>query len=90
MTNETKPPLLLADSDEQTIVALAHLSMLAQAAKGEIRMLPSDAETRQTWLISFIRTGEGIVSEANRQLARQINDLLRTQSETLSTQPTAA
>jgi hypothetical protein len=48
VTNETNPPLLLADSDEQTIVALAHLSMLAQAASGEIRALPGEVEERQT------------------------------------------
>jgi hypothetical protein len=85
MTNEIKQP-----SDEQIMIALAHLSMLAQAAKGEFRALPEDVETRQAWLIGFIRTGAGIADEENRQLARQINDLLSTQSGMLSTQPNAA
>jgi hypothetical protein len=89
MTNETKP-LLLADSDEQTLVALAHLSMIAQAANGEYRPRSGEIEQRQAWLTSFIRTGQGIVSEADRQLARRINDLLSTQSGILSTQPNAA
>jgi len=52
--------------------------------------LPEDVETRQAWLIGFIRTGAGIADEENRQLARQINDLLSTQSGMLSTQPNAA
>jgi len=92
MTNEVKqiPPLLLADSDEQTLVALAHLSMLAQAANGEYRPRPGEIEQRQAWLTSFIRTGQGIVNEADRQLARGINTLLSTQSAMLSTQPDAA
>lgn len=85
MTDEIRQP-----SDEQVMVALAHLSMLVQAVKGELRMLPEDAETRQAWLIGFIRTGAGIADEANRQLAKRINELLSTQSERLSTQPSAA
>jgi len=92
MTNETKqaPPLLLADSDEQTLIALAHVSMIAQAANGEYRPRPGEIEQRQAWLTSFIRTGQGIVNEADRQLAREINTRLSTQSEILSTQPNAA
>jgi hypothetical protein len=88
MTNEIKP--LLADSDEQTIVALAHLSMIAQAANGEYRPRPGEIETRQAWLTSFIRTGEGIVNEDDRRLARGINTILSTQLGLLSTQPDAA
>ena len=89
MTNEIKP-LLLADSDEQTIVALAHLSMIAQAANGEYRPRPGEIEQRQAWLTSFIRTGQGIVSESDRGLARLINSALSTQSGILSTQSDAA
>ena len=91
MINETNPPpLLLADSDEQTIVALAHLSMIAQAANGEYRPRPGEIEQRQAWLTSYIRTGQGIVNEEDRRLARGINALLGTQFESLSTQPDAA
>jgi hypothetical protein len=75
------------DREIMAAIALAHLSMLTQAAKKEIRMLPEDAESRQAWLIGFISTGAGIVSEENRRLAQQINDFLSTQSGTLSTQP---
>jgi chaperone required for assembly of F1-ATPase len=85
MTNEIKQP-----SDEQIMIALAHLSMLAQAANGEFRALPGEIEERQVWLSSFIRTGQGIVNEDDRRLARQINNFLSTQSEMLSTQPDAA
>ena len=89
MTNETKP-LLLAESDEQTLIALAHVSMIAQAAIGEYRPQPGEIEQRQAWLTSFIRTGQGIMNETDRQLAREINTRLSTQSEILSTQPNAA
>lgn len=87
MTDEIKQPL-----DDQIMQALAqaHLSMLTQAAKGNFRMTSEDAESRQAWLIGFIRTGAGIVSEENRRLAQQVNDLLSTQSGMLSTQPNAA
>lgn len=87
MTDETRQPL-----DDQIIkaLALAHLSMLSQAARGDFRMQPADAESRQAWLIGFIRTGTGIVSEEERQLAQQINEFLNTQRATLSTQPNAA
>jgi len=94
VTDETKqaPPLLLADSDEQTIIALAHLSMIAQAANGEYRPRPGEIEQRQAWLTSFIRTGRGIVNEDDRRLARGINTVLKlsTQSDLLNTQPDAA
>jgi len=89
MTNEIRPPLL-ANSDEQMIVALAHLSMIAQAANGEYKPRPGEIEQRQAWLTSFIRTGQGIVNEADRQLAKGINELLSTQLNVLSTQPDAA
>lgn len=87
MTDEIRQPL-----DDQIVkaLALAHLSMLSQAAKGNFRMAPEDAESRQAWLIGFITTGAGIVSEESREIAKQINDLLSTQSGMLSTQPNAA
>jgi hypothetical protein len=72
------------------MIALAHLSMLTQAAKGEFRMQADDAEARQTWLISFIRTGQGIVNDEDRNLARLINNAIGTQFEMLNTQPDAA
>jgi hypothetical protein len=68
------------------MIALAHLSMLTQAARGEFRMHADDAEARQAWLVGFIRTGAGIVNEDDRALARLINNALGTQSGMLSTQ----
>ena len=92
MTNERNqaPPRSPAESDEQLLIALAHVSMIAQAAIGEYRPRPGEIEQRQAWLTSFIRTGQGIVNEADLQLAREINMLLSTQSARLSTQPNAA
>lgn len=77
-------------SDEQIAIALAHLSMIAQAANGEYRPRPGEIEVRQAWLTEFIRTGQGLVTEQGRETARAINQTLSTQSETLSTQSDAA
>lgn len=71
MKNETKP-----QQDEYLAIALAHLSMVAQAANGEYSPRPGEIETRQAWLVAFLRTGEGLVTDEDRQLARQINELL--------------
>jgi len=85
METERKPL-----SFEQVAIALAHLSMIAQAANGEYKPRPGEIEERQAWLSSFIRTGQGIVTEEDRQLARLINEALSTQSAKLSTQSDAA
>ena len=92
MINERNqvPPRSPAESEEQLLIALAQVSMIAQAANGEYRPRPGEIEQRQAWLTSFIRTGHGIVNEEDRQLAREINTLLSTQSVRLSTQPNAA
>lgn len=83
MTSETRQQ----PSEEQIAIALAHLSMISQAANGEYRPRPGEIETRQTWLTSFIRNGQGIVTDEDRRTARLINLTLGTQSEKLSTQP---
>jgi hypothetical protein len=62
--------------DEYLAIALAHLSMIAQAANGDYVPRPGEIETRQAWLIGYLRTGEGLVTDEDRQLARQINQLL--------------
>jgi len=85
MTDEIRQP-----SFEQIMVALAHLSMIAQAANDEYKPRSGEIEERQAWLCAFIRTGHGLVTEEDRQFARQINALLSTQSGLLSTQPSAA
>lgn len=71
MTDETKP-----QQDEYQAIALAHLSMIAQAANGDYSPRPGEIETRQAWLIGYLRTGEGLVTDEDRQLARQINQVL--------------
>jgi hypothetical protein len=75
------------DDQIMKALAIAHISMLTQAARGDFRMQADDAESRQAWLLAFVRTGAGIASEENRQLAQQANELLGTQFGMLSTQP---
>ena len=62
-------------TDQQSI-ALAHLSMIAQAANGEYAPRPREIEQRQTWLTEYILTGEGSVSEMARLSAQIVNDAL--------------
>lgn len=90
MTSEIKPPLAESVADEMALIALAHLSMIAQAANGEYKPRPGEIETRQAWLIEFFKTGQGLVTESDRQAARLINAALSTQSGSLSTQPIEA
>ena len=62
-------------TDQQSI-ALAHLSMIAQAANGEYKPRPGEIEERQTWLTEYLLTGDGIVSEDARLSARRVNAAL--------------
>lgn len=66
-------------------IAIAHLSMIAQAASGEYEPRPGEIEERQAWLTEFILTGKGIVSEAGRLSAQIVNNALK-----LSAQPSEA
>lgn len=58
-------------------IALAHLSMIAQAANGEYKPRPGEIEERQAWLTEYLLTGNGIVSESGRLSAQIVNDALK-------------
>lgn len=64
------------DNDLQSI-ALAHLSMIAQAANGEYKPRPGEIGERQAWLTEYVLTGNGIVSEAGKLSAQKVNDALK-------------
>ncbi len=70
-------------------IALAHLSMIAQAANGEYKPRPGEIEQRQAWLVGFLKTGQGLVTDADRECSRAINKVL-SQPEPLSTHSDAA
>lgn len=63
------------DNDLQSI-ALAHLSMIAQAANDEYKPRPGEIEERQAWLTEYLLTGNGIVSESGRLSAQIVNNAL--------------
>lgn len=53
-------------------VALGNLSMLAQIANGEITAKLDEVEERQAWLVQFLRTGEGLVTDEAREMAEKV------------------
>ncbi len=63
--------------NDQQSIALAHLSMIAQAANGEYKPRPGEIEERQTWLTEYLLTGKGIVSETGRLSAQIVNNALK-------------
>lgn len=68
-------------TDQQSI-ALAHLSMIAQAAQGEYKPQPGEIERRQTWLTEYLLTGQGLVSETGRLSAQIVNNALKLSAQT--------
>lgn len=66
---------MVPQTDQQSI-ALAHLSMIAQAANGEYKPRPGEIEERQTWLTEYLLTGDGIVSETARLTAQRVRAAL--------------
>ena len=60
-----------------SMVALAHLSMIAQAANGEYKPQPGEIERRQSWLTEYLTTGQGIVTDDAKLSAQKVNAALR-------------
>lgn len=84
MSEEIRP-----ERDDLIKIALAHLSMIAQAALGVYQPRPGEIENRQAWLSSFLRTGQGLLTDEDKELSRRINAALSTQPDSLSTQSAA-
>lgn len=60
-----------------SMVALAHLSMIAQAANGEYKPQPGEIERRQSWLTEYLTTGQGIVTDDAKLSAQKVNAALK-------------
>lgn len=56
--------------------AIGNLSMLAQIASGEIKAKPGEVEEREAWLLQFIRTGAGLVTEEAEAMAARVRAAL--------------
>lgn len=63
--------------NDQQLIAVAHLSMVAQAANGEYKPRPGEIEERQAWLTEYLLTGKGIVSETGKLSAQIVNNALK-------------
>jgi archaellum biogenesis protein FlaJ (TadC family) len=57
-------------------IALAHLSMIAQAANGVYRPQPGEIDKREAMVASFIRTGQCVASDAGRMLVEILKALV--------------
>lgn len=64
MGSDNKP----VTSEEFVGVILAHLSMIAQAARGEYSPRPGEIDKREAAIVSFIRTGQPIATDEDRHL----------------------
>lgn len=59
-----------------TQIAIAHLSMVCQAAAGEIVLDAEDLKEREAWLMKFLATGEGGVTEQAQAEAEAVRAAL--------------
>lgn len=62
--------------DFMKMVALGNLSMLAQIAGGEIQAKPGEVAERTAWMIQYIKTGEGLVTDEAREIAERVRAAL--------------
>lgn len=69
-----EPDLMLA-------IAIGNLSMVAQAAAGEITMKPGEVAEREAWLMEYLRTGQGLVTEESRVLGETVRAALTPKAE---------
>lgn len=56
--------------------ALAHLSMISQAAIGTYKPDPGEIDERQAWLVGYITEGKGILTEENLRIAQTVTNAL--------------
>lgn len=71
------------ENDYRSII-LAHLSMIAQAARGEYSPRPGEIDKREAVIISYLRTGQPIATDEDRQLREAVSRALtdyRSESE---------
>lgn len=65
------------ENDLMLAIAIGNLSMIAQAAAGEIAMKPGEAAERESWLVEYLRTGQGLVTDEARAMAERVRAALR-------------
>ena len=58
--------------NESQATALAHLEILFQAAQGDYSPKKGELEKRKLAVAAFIRKGECVADDADREIARQI------------------
>lgn len=57
-------------------IVIAHLGMIVQAAEGKYKPEPGEIEKRQALIISYLRTGQCVASDVDRQLVQVIKEAM--------------
>lgn len=61
---------------ESTATAIGHLEMICQAAAGDYSLKAGELEKRKSAILAYIRSGQCVASEEDRQLAEKVNKAL--------------
>ena len=70
----------MAESEASVETALGHLRMMALAAQGEYSPRKGELERREAALISFIRSGQCLATDDDRELLTKIRMAMTTQA----------
>ncbi len=62
--------------NESQQTAIAHLSMLAEYARGNLRHKPEDIEKRFNSVLSFLVTGRCVAEETDRPVVDRVRETL--------------
>jgi len=58
------------------MLAIGNISMLAQIASREIEAKPDEVAEREAWLVRYLQTGEGLVTDEARAMAARVRAAL--------------
>lgn len=68
----------MEELNESQATALAHLDMIFQSATGDYSLKRSDLEKRRAALVAFIRKGNCLASDEDREIAQKVNEIVNT------------
>lgn len=63
--------------NDSMATAIRHLEMIAQAAKGEYSPRKGELEKRQAAIIAYIRTGQCVAVDDDREILRAVQAVLQ-------------
>jgi hypothetical protein len=68
---------MIEPSETSVETALAHLAMLTLAARREYSPKSGEVERREAALMAFIRSGQCLATDADRQLITAVNQAVQ-------------